>query len=358
MRISQLFILFAVVYISSTVILTSCNSNLLSNRSSKVALHEPSVVASPTQSVVASTTTFARKTEITVTRPMLDILIIADDSSSMDKENAELATRMGGFMAALDVSSIDWQMCITTTDLHYFNGKSVVWSGTSTKILTPSTPNRAQIFGQTISDLTWRASTEDDPRSDEQGIYSLNMSIRQTGSESCHRPSADLGVILISDEDERSVGGIYDLSSLQFQPMEALNQPTSVIPSLSGLFPNKKLIFNAIVVKDHDCEVIQDAQGTPSFSGLSYMRLAQETGGEVGSICDTNYTTALTKFLTAIKRKMTTTRLICSPVDGVNVTYSPSTTPVHEIQGNQVVFSAFPPNGTKVTFEYRCPGGS
>lgn len=45
----------------------------------------------------------------------VDLLLIVDNSSSMNVDNLKLAERLNNFVTQLESSSIDWQMCLVVT---------------------------------------------------------------------------------------------------------------------------------------------------------------------------------------------------------------------------------------------------
>lgn len=253
----------------------------------------------------------------------LDILIVMDDSGSMAVDNQKLAQRLQGFTQDLEVrcNITDWQMCITTTDVDYYEGRAIMWQQHGHHILKAGTPNVHNIITKTVEWIGHGWS------SDEQGIKAINLAIQQNNRTNCFRKDAALSVILISDEDERSVGGNSSLSQLQYKPLGTLNYPTSVPSTVkSYLGANKKFNVNSIIVKDQQCKTQQDAQGAgaKSFYGTKYQELSNLTGGGVGSICSSNYTEHLKLFANKIVHTVSSVPLQCRPVFTPDVKVSPA----------------------------------
>ena len=169
---------------------------------------------------------------VTVTPAMnsVDILLIVDDSSSMEQDNTHLASRLGGFANALQAANLDWQMCITTTDFDYYQGEPITWSGTNQTILKRTSGNLSQIFQQTIYDIGSGYGN------DEQGIRASVRAVATNSSHRCFRPEAALSIVVISDEDERSVGGVYNLSSAQYQALTTDNYPQTLVNTVRSSF--------------------------------------------------------------------------------------------------------------------------
>jgi hypothetical protein len=281
----------------------------------------------------------------------LDLLLVMDDSSSMAQDNQKLAARLGGFVSQLQNVNIDWQMCLTTTDVGYYEGRPIQWSGTSSHILTKQSGYLPGIFLQTINDIGSGYSN------DEQGVKASVLSILNNNNSHCIRTGSAVAVIIISDEDERSVGGVYNLSSAQYQPLETQNNPSHLINVVQNQlsFNGKAAKFkvNSIVVKDKVCEQIQDAQGTPSFIGTKYMELSNLTGGPSSSICETDYSTSLEYFRKDLEKYVSSVSLDCSPLNGTVTTDLPNTTSI-KLEGNQLIFNPALTLGMKVKIQYKC----
>lgn len=279
----------------------------------------------------------------------VDVLLVMDDSSSMAQDNAKLAMRMSGFVASLQAANLDWQMCVTTTDVGYYSGRPIIWSGTGSHVLNRNSGNLNAIFQQTVYDIGSGYGN------DEQGIKAATLSVLGNGSTGCYRPQAALAVVLISDEDERSVGGVYNLSSAQYQPLTAQNYPANYVNTVASTFNSggfvKKLAFNSIVVTDSACEAAQDAQGTSSFIGKKYIEASNMTAGGIGSICASDYYSSLNLFKINIQNAVSSVDLDCNPLQ------TPTVNPAYAftLTGNKMVFNPAIQEGATVTITYRCP---
>jgi hypothetical protein len=277
----------------------------------------------------------------------VDILVVVDDSSSMGPDNLKLAERLSGFVTDLQTVNLDWQMCITTTDIGYYEGRPIQWSGTSTRIVNKTTPNLASIFQQTITDIGsgWG--------NDEQGVKASVLSMLNNPVYPCYRTNAALAVIIISDEDERSVGGNQSLSSQQYQPLTAQNYPATFVNTANAVFgAGKRLTVNSIVVRDNQCKMSQDPQGSPAFIGLKYMELANLTAGTIGNICDEDYSTNLKYFKDTILTTISNVELACVPVGTPVVTLPDGYT--WAIQGNKITFTPALTSGVTLSVKYKC----
>ncbi len=285
----------------------------------------------------------------TVTR-QVDILVIVDDSSSMTPDNLKLAGRMVGFFTDLEAANLDYQVCITTTDVDYYKGAPIQWEGLGTAVLSRSSPNKGKVFTDTINKIGSGWSN------DEQGIKAMNLMLSNFTQSGCFRSQADVAVILVSEEDERSVGGQFHLSEVQYRPLTPANQPSNLIGNFSARFPHKHLIWNSIIVVpgDYSCEAEQDRQISPSFPGVLYRNLSNLTQGHVGSICASDYTTNL-RFIKDRIAAQKSLQLECAPQQVQNVSITPTFSTQVTLSGNKLQFNPAVPEGRTISATYQCP---
>lgn len=306
-------------------------------------------------------------TKMTLPLPAVDVIMIVDDSSSMAADNAKLAQRMGGFISDLDAANIDYRVCLTTTDVGYYEGSPIKWGTCGdnacsvekfnpvSHLMTKSTPNKSKLFTDTIKYIGAEWS------SDEQGIKAMRLMIDGYSGSGCLRNKSTLAVILIADENERSVGGNRAWSEAQYEPLTSANYPDNLISRVASKYNTsnyvKPFIWNSIIVRpgDKQCEALQDAQGTPSFFGTLYNELSNKTGGHVGSICSSNYAADLRLVKDRVVQSMPYVTLECVPTNTPNVTISPNRSTNISMEGKRVRFNPALPEGTTVTVKYRCP---
>ncbi len=281
----------------------------------------------------------------------LDILLVIDDSGSMYQDNIRLAAKLGGFVNNLSSSNIDWQMCITSTSVDYFQGRPVQWRGANSgHILTRNSGNLSGILTETVKWIGAGFS------SDEQAIKAVNLSLRDNTDSHCYREDAGLAIIIISDEDERSVGGVRALNPGQYKPLTADNQPSSVMRTINTVFGiGKRVSVHPIIVKDVECKEIQDAQGEVSFYGTKYKQLYSHIGGSLHSICEPDFSITLANSHTTIISSLAALELSCTPnaapivhVNGVS--YAPYIT----IVGDEITFNPVVSGSATITGSYCC----
>ncbi len=302
---------------------------------------------------------------VNVSDNKVDILLVVDDSNSMLPENQRLAQKLQGFVNDLTASGLDWQMCGTVTRAQTINGTAywgasknwIGYLGSPAWILKLGATNPYAIFTDTINAIGagW-AGTDD-----ERAIKAAYTSIDYAAYNNCYRADASLAVIVLSDEDERSIGGNMALQYYyqEWKALEAEDYPQTLVNKVKQQFGAKKpFSVNSIIVKPGDaaCMAAQDAGGAKSHYGYKYAELSQLTQGYVGSICDADYSQSLYYFKDKIKQSLASIPLECAPVGPVSVLITPAMGGVaSQVVNNTLVFTPEIPAGRTVTIEYDCP---
>ena len=294
----------------------------------------------------------------------VDIIVVVDDSSSMLADNTKLGERLQGFVNDLTTSGVDWNICATVTHDQLANG-SMYWglsrnwsdyAGTPKWILKKDAADPYMIFTNTITAIGAGWANTDDERPLKAAFWNAEYNTYNT----CYRPDAALSVLVISDEDERSVGGdpsaVY--YSTELKNLDGEDQPHGYINKIKQLFTiSKRLSVNSIIVKPKDsaCMAAQDSGGSKSHYGYKLNELSQLTNGFVGSICDSNYSNSLYYFKDRIVNSLASIPLECTPVGAITLTITPSMGPVSTtLQNNILVFSPTIPAGRTVDIQYNC----
>lgn len=303
--------------------------------------------------------------QVLTTDNKVDILLVVDDSASMLSDNLKLAQKMQGFVNDLTNSGLDWQMCSTITRAQlvggaYYWGASRNWVnylGSPKWILKLGATDPYAIFTQTIEQIGAGWADTDD----ERAIKAAYWHAEYASSNNCYRSDASLAVIILSDEDERSVGGNSDYQYYygEYKALDADDYPQAYINKIKQKFGSKKPVsVNSIIVKPRDttCMTTQDAGGLKSHYGYKYKELSDMTQGYVGSICDSDYSQSLYYFKDKIKQSLSSIPLECAPVGQVSVSITPVMgTVTTTIVNNTLVFNPVIPSGRTVTVGYDCP---
>lgn len=293
----------------------------------------------------------------------VDFLLVLDDSNSMLPELQKLSMRMETFVKFLDDSKVDWQMCVTTTRASNF-GVYIPWKnyspgpGIPLQVLKKGAANLNAIFTSTIDSVTIGGGDS----GDERGIKSAYVSFQKAGA--CYRKDAAVSVILISDEDERSVGGNPSKVKAKdaagsYQPLEREDLPLNLIAQAQKSFGRDvRFTFNSIIVKPGDtrCEAIQDIDTSPSHPGEIYALMSALTEGGVGSICDEDYSANLNTFKDKIINSLNQVTLQCEPVAGTLKVWIDNVLDSNfRREKNILKFSKELVEKTRIDLAYECP---
>lgn len=240
----------------------------------------------------------------------IDVLWVIDDSGSMAPRQENLAKNFQSFIDVFSKSAVDFRIAITTTDIFKVRGQL---KG-SPKILTPRTPGLATAFANNV-----RVGIDGSPY--EAGFQAALMALELQkdanvpkqlqkdmclaackGAQACldtcaiaHpfdflRSDAYLYLIFVADEE--------DLSS------EDVRYYWRSFETAKGI-GNDGTVTTAAIMGDVPSNTCGATPGT------RYKALSDLTGGEIGSICDTNFSATLKKLATnavGLKRKFALAR--------------------------------------------------
>lgn len=303
----------------------------------------------------------------------LDIVLIVDDSNSMLADNQKLAAKLSGFITKLQNSSIDWQMCATVTRALPITstktawGASIYWQESSTPstrlgmVLKKGTPNLSTVFSNTINYINAGWANSDDERAIKAAYNHVYNGDYRYQSNGCYRTDSAITFIIISDEDERSIAG--DASQQYYtgelKPLEPQDKSEVLISFIKDTFgSSRRFTVNSIIVKPGDsaCKAAQDAGGAKSHYGFKYQELSKLTGGGLGSICASDYSTNLDLFFGKIQDSLSSVPLECAPYKGsITVNITPDVGSVKSrIEGQSVVFDVPVPAGHTIDLKYQC----
>jgi len=351
------------------------------------AVHPDVGGATPTPAVTPTATPGGRTVNYSTVVPanpnQVDILLIIDDSGSMKADQTKLANRLSGFASLLESASVpmDWQMCVTVTRDQYTKGAyhwgaSNFWEGytppgnTSPWVLKKGTSGLNTIFTKTIDAIGAGVAGSGDERGLKAAYHHFyNGEPGVIGTSGCYRKDAAVAVIVISDEDERSVAG--DCSRLKSDMREdptsckALQNedlPATLLAQAKTIFGSSvRFTFNSIVVGDAACEHEQDTtpddsgNRSPSHQGTKYLEMSHLTNGGVGSICAADYSANLNLFKDKILNSLSSLTLECTPLPGtLLVSVDGTATNAYTLTGAVLNFSNAIAEGKTVSLTYKC----
>jgi hypothetical protein len=236
----------------------------------------------------------------------IDILIMVDDSGSMEREQQQLADGFNTFISSL--AGIDWQIGVALTDPNNYGRlvgpADLAESGRtgSEFILKPTQVDVETKFRHTVQRTT-SSGVFLQGSGDEQPIRMANLAIdghnNPEVAQGLFRENSNLAIVILSDEDERSCGNdpnraecINEVQN-QYREFVERNYPESLIRNVATTFNRlKSVVVNAIVIKPNDsvCFANQNQVGGPYGNrgkyGIVISELVAMTAGLLGSICD------------------------------------------------------------------------
>ena len=161
-------------------------------------------------------------------KPLVDILFVVDTSGSMKSIQNEIASKFSHLFDK--VSEFNYRIAVTTANMQKHDspigsdGQLLTYnvsSGETFNYISPETENKFNIFSSLLNLATSRpeSNSKNGKDDDERAIYNTVRVIERqsaTQSNNLFREGADLHVIVVSNENERSNGTNleeYDLPS-------------------------------------------------------------------------------------------------------------------------------------------------
>jgi hypothetical protein len=196
-----------------------------------------------------------------------DILWVVDNSCSMYEEQTTLGDDFISFYGIVDAQGVDYRIAVVTTDDENFQG--------ATKVIDPSTANGEQAFANNCDLGTNGSGTE---RGLQYGWEAMEKAVlNQSPNHDFYRSNAGLRVVFVSDENDQS--GSWSTYVSYYQGLK--------------LNPNH-VILSAIVGTDGQNAQSCNGAGGDADAGTGYVDAVTATGGILASICDSDWSTALT----------------------------------------------------------------
>lgn len=356
--------------------------------------------------------------QVSASNKNVDFLLVIDNSASMIAVQQRMAASMAALATKMNALNIDWQMCLTTTtDMNvggspsgtgthtctggyctgtytggtWHWGVSLPWANGSHVLKKEHLAARPSIFNDTIPKI----GAGDSGTGDERGIKSAynhfanwkNGKTHNTGS--CYRGAgSSVAVILLSDEDERSVAGDCSrvntalgdkeipacrnygdgsLRVLEFQDM-----PENLISQANAVFgDSSRFTFNSIIADTDACQnqLNNTASFTinginyfsPHYTGTVYKKASQLTNGGIASLCSSDL--QLNLFSDVVVNTLSKLSLECAPTSltvrtgatqAAAEAASPLPTSAYSVSGAVVNFTPALNENVWVNVKYSC----
>lgn len=282
----------------------------------------------------------------------VDILFIDDNSSSMEAMQNSLGSRFSSFANA--VQGIDWQIGVTTTDCsagpYGICGSLLTMAGTASKVLTPATPNFANVFADTIvrPETVGCLVRADCPSGDSTPLRATAAAMQKANTVNAgfFRDGATLAVVMLTNANENNDA-----------PKAGSVTPANVMAQFQATFGTQKFFRAysiAVLNGDAACLAQQQMAGLAAYATYP-IALATQTGGISVSICSANYGPLLQQIGDDLDLQIVPNviRLAHVPLAGsVKVTLAPATGTAWTVNNDKIVFAAPLPAGTVINIEY------
>ena len=206
--------------------------------------------------------------------PLVDVLLIVDDSGSMGPYQALLAGATDEFIARGDAAGADYHVAVVTTD----GSPGIVGTmrGTPAVVASTDADRSAHLAANTNVGVNG-AGVEEAFRCSATAV--TDPALLSAGNSGFLRPGANLVVVILSDEDDQSAG-----ATLQY--VDTLRNRVGGAPSVTVYALDGGLL---------GCTG-PNGQVPPA---PRYDEAVQATGGFHESICATSYTAAMTRIADA-----------------------------------------------------------
>lgn len=225
----------------------------------------------------------------------VDILFVVDDSGTMAEEQATLVSGFGSFASILNESQTRFHLGVISTSFEYSNSDRGKLIG-DPLFLTWETPDYESAFAERAIVGTTGSDFE---KGLEAAAYALSPAIGIEVNIGFSRPEARLLIVFVSDEEDCSDAGALgtDFSTdgeLCYSGRDSLVP----VPEFVEQFRNfrddpRDVIVTSIVGRaGSECDANNDGQ-SDAIPGDRYAEVARLTGGQVGDICNNDWTQIL-----------------------------------------------------------------
>lgn len=284
----------------------------------------------------------------------VDVLFVVDNTASMIEEHPRLVSAIPDFITAAQGKNVDLHVAVTTTGLEAASsscpggamggeaGRFFPVDNSRPRVLTLNTPNVTSLLQQNVQ-VGQCAYIE-------QGFEALKYALTDPlvnhtddvrtsaandGNKGFLRESAALAVIFVGDEDDHSPDDVSDY--------------VSWLRGLKGRSQPQRSVIYAIAPDGQSC-------GTAGGTGTRYAEAAAKTGGEVLSICASDYGPILAQVAGKAFSPQKTFALSSEPeagslrvfVDGTELTHGWT----FDWSKNQIVFDTEPTAGAEIEAQY------
>ena len=218
----------------------------------------------------------------------VDILLVVDNSGSMQDEQDELSVGFESFVEFFDLADVDYHIGVTTTDMSATGEQGTLVDNAGPHVIHRDTDDPAEAFHDNVQVgvVGWGF---------EKGLsaaaHALSEEMNEGDNEGFLRDDALLSVIFVSDEEDSSSHPVNDYINYFY-----------------GLKDSRERdVFNASALVGLDPETLEPANCSSGLfgsaaAGRRYHDVALQTGGVVASICESDFSQVITEMGLASSR--------------------------------------------------------
>lgn len=236
---------------------------------------------------------------VQATEPVVDVLFVIDNSSSMGDEQNILNANFPAFIPYFVGSGLDYHIGMVSTDVDLPNHSGKLRTGLGYRFIDDQTEDPEAVFEAMTASLGVIAGSVESGRA--AAYHALELKRDTPTNEGFYRENAELHMIFVSDDEDQS--GQNPVTRSEFLQWAANLKSR---PSL--------VTMHAIVGLQNDSACQATGGAIP---GLSYLRYAEASNGITYSICQPDWDPVLTGLAlqtTGLKREFFLTQLpVTSP---------------------------------------------
>ena len=206
----------------------------------------------------------------------VDILLIVDDSCSMEDEQTKLSAGFAEFVEFFDVADVDYHIGITTTDMDDPDKRGRLVG--DVPIITRDTPDAEQVFSDNVKVGIEGSGSE---RGLDAAARALGETLTAGDNAGFFRSEALLSVIFVSDEEDASHYGVNDYINYFRDLNGQRNREDFNASALIGVSSEN--------LEPEDCGISSLNPNAGARAAHRYWDVAHQTGGVVASICEDEF---------------------------------------------------------------------
>ena len=200
----------------------------------------------------------------------VDILLVVDNSGSMEAEQEKLSQEFEAFVEFFLVADTDYHIGITTTDMDGEAGRLLG----SPPIITRSTPHPGAVFRENVLVGVEGSGFE---KGIQAAWTALSPAMQSGPNAGFYREDAALSVLFVSDEDDGSNYPVHDWLDAFWDFKGQRNRDMFNASALVGVNPITNL--------PEPCGEVEGDPFVGARDAPRYWELANQTHGPVRSIC-------------------------------------------------------------------------